>query len=396
MGPDVQRIFASRQGNRAAALSRLARLGRTLLRLQAGPSRWPPPAVPGQRRVLLHVGLHKTGTTALQRFLSGAAADFQTHGVLYPKSGRSTDSADAHHNIAWQMGGDRRFRSSRGALNDVAAEISSFPGDAIISSEDFESILGTPARFMPMLKHPLLKGHAFTIVFWVRDQASYLESLFFEMLRHRMAQEAVRFGESALACGQIRHDDWTFHFDYASVYAGLLGLPATIVARPYAGLIGSSIVSDFLAFSGLDCASDGAGSQERANSRLSLPEALSLFCERRLGSAPADRSTRCEAFVRLLDGRPVRLSSPLRAALIARFAACNRRLARACGFPTGALAISPLPPAGAIPMEAIFSLSTQCALADFAGHHADMSELPFSRSSADGGSEGRLLHTAWR
>jgi len=173
--------------------------------------------------VLLHVGLHKTGTTALQRFLSSAAEELQAQGMLYPTLGRAADAPDAQHNIAWQLGGDRRFRSSRGALNDVAAEISSFPGDAIISSEDFESILGTPARFMPMLKHPLLKEHAFTLVFWVRDQASYLESLFFEMLRHRMAQEAVRFGESALAYGQIRHDDWTFHFDYASVYAGLLG-----------------------------------------------------------------------------------------------------------------------------------------------------------------------------
>jgi len=159
-------------------------------------------------------------------------------------------------------------------------------------------------------------------------------------------------------------------------------------------LISNSIVSDFLAFAGLDCASDGAGSQERANSRLSLPEALSLFCERRLGNASADRSTRCEAFVQLLDGRPVHLSSPLRAGLVARFAACNRRLARACGFPAGTLAISPLPPAGAIPMEAIFSLNTQCALADFAGHHADMSELPFSLSAADGDSEAGLLHTA--
>ncbi len=308
--------------------------------------------------------------------------------MLYPTLGRAADAPDAQHNIAWQLGGDRRFRSSRGALNDVAAEISSFPGDAIISSEDFESILGTPARFMPMLKHPLLKEHAFTLVFWVRDQASYLESLFFEMLRHRMAQEAVRFGESALAYGQIRHDDWTFHFDYASVYAGLLGLPATIVVRPYAGLIGSSIVSDFLAFAGLDCASDGAGSQERANSRLSLPEALSLFCEHRLGKASADRSTQCEAFVRLLDGRPVHLSSPIRAALIARFAVCNRRLARACGFPAGALAISPLPPPGAIPMELVFSLATQTMLADFAERPVNLSELRAFLFSSDGGSSG--------
>ena len=338
----MQRIFVSRQGIRAGALSRFARLGRTLLGLQVGPSCWPVAAVPGQRRVLLHVGLHKTGTTALQRFLSGAAVDFQTHGVLYPKSGRSTDLADAHHNIAWQMGGDRRFRSSRGALNDVAVEISSFPGDAIISSEDFETILGTPARFMPMLKHPLLKEHAFTIVFWVRDQASYLESLFFEMLRHRMAQEAARFCELALAFGQIRHEDWTFHFDYASVRAGLLGLPATIAVQPYAGSNENSMVSDFLAFSGLSCDLDGACLRERVCSRLSLLEALSAFCQHRLGSVK--RTMQPEVLVRLLEGQAARLSSRTRAAAIVRFATDNVRLARACGFPADAISISPLPP----------------------------------------------------
>src|SRR5438477_7032289 len=141
---------------------------------------------PGRRRVLLHVGLHKTGTTALQQFLSATAQEFRAQGLLYPISGRPANSPEGHHNIAWQMGGDRRFRSSAGTLDDVASEISSFPGDAILSSEDFETILGVPDRFLPLLEHPLLKEHAFTIVLWVRDQASYLESLFFEMLGHRM------------------------------------------------------------------------------------------------------------------------------------------------------------------------------------------------------------------
>ena len=130
-----------------------------------------PAALAGQRRVLLHVGLHKTGSTALQRFLANAAEELRVRGVLYPVSGRPANS-EGHHNIAWQMGGDRRFRSFAGTLDDVASEISSFPGDAILSSEDFETILGTPIRFVPLLEHPLLKDHAFTIVFWVRDQAS--------------------------------------------------------------------------------------------------------------------------------------------------------------------------------------------------------------------------------
>src|SRR5205807_1857279 len=118
----------------------------------------------------------------IEQFLSATAQEFRAQGLLYPISGRPANSPEGHHNIAWQMGGDRRFRSSAGTLDDVASEISSFPGDAILSSEDFETILGVPDRFLPLLEHPLLKEHAFTIVLWVRDQASYLESLFFEML----------------------------------------------------------------------------------------------------------------------------------------------------------------------------------------------------------------------
>jgi len=81
-----------------------------------------PAALAGQRRVLLHVGLHKTGSTALQRFLANAAEELRVRGVLYPVSGRPANS-EGHHNIAWQMGGDRRFRSFAGTLDDVASEI---------------------------------------------------------------------------------------------------------------------------------------------------------------------------------------------------------------------------------------------------------------------------------
>jgi hypothetical protein len=343
-----------------------------------------PAAVPGQRRVLLHAGLHKTGSTALQRFLANAAEELRVQGLLYPVSGRPANSA-GHHNIAWQMGGDRRFRSFAGTLDDVASEISSFPGDAILSSEDFESILGTPIRFVPLLEHPLLKDHAFTIVFWVRDQASYLESLFFEMLHHRMAEEGARFCEAALAFGQVRHEDWTFHTDYNSIRVGLLGLRAKIAVRPYARVIGGSTVIDCLTYTGLGC--NAAGSEERANSRQSLAEALSLFCQHRLGKALADR----EVLLPLFDGRSAHLSSSFRAALIARFAAGNKRLAKSCGFPAEALAILPLPPANSIPLEAVFSLRMQNMFADFVGDDVNTTEPRSLLWTA----VDNLLNTVW-
>jgi hypothetical protein len=348
-----------------------------------------PAALPGQRRVLLHVGLHKTGSTALQRFLSNAAEELRVQGVLYPTSGRPPTNPEGHHNIAWQLGGDRRFRSFAGTLDDVASEISSFPGDAILSSEDFESILGTPIRFVPLLEHPLLKAHAFTIVFWVRDQASYLESLFFEMLHHRMAEEGARFCEAALAYGQVRHEDWTFHTDYDSIRTGLLGLRAKIAVRPYARVIGGSTVIDCLTYAGLGC--NAAESEERANSRGSLAEALSLFCQHRLGKALADRVAPYEALLPLLDGRSAHLSSSFRAALIARFAAGNKRLAKSCGFPAESLTILPLPPADSIPLEAVFSLRTQSVFADFAGDDVNTTEPRSILSTA----VDNLLHTVW-
>jgi hypothetical protein len=322
------------------------------------------PAAPGHRRVLLHTGLHKTGTTALQRFLASAAEGLRARGVLYPAAGRG--SLDGHHNIAWQLAGDRRFRSSPGALDDLALEISSFSGDAIVSSEDFESILGTPLRFLPLVKHPSLKDHRFSIVLWVRDQASYLESLFFQMLHHGMAEEGDRFCRRALAHGRIDHEDWTFHLDYKTMNAGLLELPAQIAMRPYAGLAEKSIVSDFLAFAQLDGNLAVAEAAEaRKNLREGLAEALLLFYRHRLGEdAPEPLKS---ALGQLFNGKTAHLRASLRAEFIARFAAGNRSVAKAYGFPASALMINPLPPPRSLPLDLIFSFGTQISLSDFSG-----------------------------
>jgi hypothetical protein len=367
-----------------------------LLRLRAWPTRrtalryWPA-AAPGQRRVLLHAGLHKTGSTALQQFLSSATATLRARGLLYPVSGRSADYPLGHHNIAWQLAGDRRFRSSIGTLDDVAAEIAAFPGDAILSSEDFESVLGTPARLTTLIKHPLLKNHAFTVLFWAREQASYFESLFFEMLRYRMAQEAERICDALLAHGQVQHEDWIFHFDYHAIWHNLLALPATVVVRPYRALAACSIVADWLTFAELASDyTDPTEPEQRANPRSNLAEALSLFCQQRLGLSLANHVAQPEALAQLLYGRTTHLSSSVRAVLISRFAAENRRLARACGFAADALAIPRHAPAGSIPLEALFSLRTQSTLADLG--YDDAADL----SSALPAAVDTLLQTVWR
>src|ERR1700734_573135 len=102
------------------------------------------------RKALLHCGLHKTGTTALQNALRDHAASLPMVGYYVPSSGRMDALGGGHHGLAWRLTGDHRL----GPGDDLAAldrELATRVGDPILSSEDFESALAQPALFAPLL-----------------------------------------------------------------------------------------------------------------------------------------------------------------------------------------------------------------------------------------------------
>ncbi len=353
-------------------------------------------ARPGQRRLLLHAGLHKTGTTALQHFLHRETAALLARGVLYPLAGRIHGSVD-HHCIAWQMIGDRRYRREQGTLDALATEIAAFAGDAIVSSEGFTTLLGQPGGLLPLLTHPALADHTATVLLYLRDQASFAESLYFEMLKHGMAEEAGRMADSVITLGQVRFREWTFHFDYLSLYRRLAAEPGlTVALRPYASLVGGSTVTDFLDFAGL-LSGWPQRPESHANMRNSLGESAEMFCRHRLGwkaappvirpaalllpggrsmtvtrtgppPAPRAGSPEGEAMLSgantLGGGRKVAFSAAVRAAMQARFAADNAALAAEAGLPPDTLAIAPEPPPGSLALERLFSRDLQAAALD--------------------------------
>ena len=321
---------------------------------EAALGHWPA-ALPGHRKILIHAGLHKTGSTALQQLLSSISVQLRGENVLYPSAGRPSEAPGGHHNVAWQLGGDRRFRTNAGTLDDVAAEISAFPGDAILSSEDFESVLGSPERLIPLLSHELLSKHTFTLMFYLRDQASYLESLFFEMLHHGMAVEASRLCEMALKHGQVFYDDWVFYFDYFVLQNSFSGMPINVVMRPYVQAESGGTIADFLAFTGLAAHIPPRSATQRVNVRQTLLEALELFLQVRLGRRLKLPSNMAE----LLKNRDARLSPQMRFALADRFESGNRDLMRLHGFASKALLIPTAIPSNVVPLDELFSLQTQ-------------------------------------
>lgn len=125
--------------------------------------------------IVLHIGAPKTGSTAIQDFLSAARADLLELGILVPETG-------------WRDGaGHSEFRRSMNKTSDgdldmerVRAEMNQhfdWPGHVLISCEMIWSVPPKGAfRYYPKLKDA-------TIVFYMREQVSMIESHYSQKLK---------------------------------------------------------------------------------------------------------------------------------------------------------------------------------------------------------------------
>lgn len=129
-------------------------------------------------RVILHLGDHKTGTSSLQRL---CAAGNTPPGVLYPQAGRANGAG--HHNLAWAVGDDPRFKPNKGGWREVWAEIAdAAPETVLISSEAFE--FKRPKRVFAALSDGLESGeHRVEGVVYLRPHPGRLLSSFAERVK---------------------------------------------------------------------------------------------------------------------------------------------------------------------------------------------------------------------
>ena len=96
------------------------------------------------REVIIHIGLHKTGTTSIQGFAADHRQELAEAGICYPVAG-SFPWYPAHHGIAWQARGDVRFDPAYGGIEEAIRELLESPAPVgLISSEDFSWLAGAP------------------------------------------------------------------------------------------------------------------------------------------------------------------------------------------------------------------------------------------------------------
>jgi hypothetical protein len=241
------------------------------------------------RRLVLHIGHYKTGTTALQDQLSVLHADLAQHGVLYPASGRPTQGNSSHSGLSFQElhraqshlpfwyrtspeFAAYKAREAEPARDALAAEIAVSAADTIIlSSEEFiryGSDQGVPAEQTKEMVRALPFDHL-TIVCYLRRPDRYIESWYNQLVKMaipiaRLSPTMMREPEPGHRYYCNEHTDVDRMIEY---WASQVGCDELIV-RDYDDLRNGNILDDFSAAVGLPSIDASAVPPVRGNPRI--------------------------------------------------------------------------------------------------------------------------------
>ncbi len=133
------------------------------------------------RICFIHIGTHKTASTALQFFLDENRVTFQQMGLTVLNTGRETFSWE-NHDLAWDLLAERaqvRLAQLRAEL--LACEASC----AILTAEDFSLLHNHPAAIRDLVTTIQSAGHHAAVIAFLRDQASYADSMYGQRFRSK-------------------------------------------------------------------------------------------------------------------------------------------------------------------------------------------------------------------
>jgi ubiquinone/menaquinone biosynthesis C-methylase UbiE len=228
-------------------------------------------------KILLHIGWHKTGSTAIQQFLhANRDAILKRTGILYPLSGIHTV---AHHLAAWslheplnnpwakEIGFNGTPEEVFGAIFEEARQTRAKA--IILSSEVFCST----SRYRISRLAGVLAGHEVRVVGYLRRQDEYVESAYKQAVKGhvRLAKKFSHFADMQLNRGRLDYEE---HFlEWEREFPGV-----AVTVRPYdrERFPERNIVLDFMNIAGIPAADDWAHSGADINISLSAPSAKAL------------------------------------------------------------------------------------------------------------------------
>lgn len=133
------------------------------------------------KKIFLHIGLSKTGSTTIQSFLAINRDNLYNFGYLHPQTGTNPrEKEKPHHNLAWQITGRKKADITLGTWKDLHQEIdSSNLNKIIITSESFQ---GVDEKQIKILESEL-KPYEVKIIVYLRRQDLQLESKYIQGIK---------------------------------------------------------------------------------------------------------------------------------------------------------------------------------------------------------------------
>lgn len=178
--------------------------------------------------LIIHIGTFKTGTTALQKFLSlHRARILSESSVLFPRSAEIP--AGGHHNLVYEITGSWKYVAGRGGFSELAREIEGAEARTVlISAENLSAYaLGNPEvapRFVDFAKE---MGMRPKVLCYVRPQWEYIDSYYSQGVKS--GYTTCSFDEFV---GNALCEDM---YDYEKVISPWDSIVDDIEVRPYSG-----------------------------------------------------------------------------------------------------------------------------------------------------------------
>lgn len=121
-----------------------------------------------KKKLFLHIGRHKTGTSSLQNFFTQKSELLAERGILYPATGRKTPhatQATAHHNFSHIL----RYKPM--------AEVNALLAQLVEEAKDFDTILLSSEDFQNQKDFSRLaeffKDYDLTVIVYIREGLGY-------------------------------------------------------------------------------------------------------------------------------------------------------------------------------------------------------------------------------
>lgn len=191
-------------------------------------------------RLYLHIGKHKTGTTALQFFLKKNDSLLAQKGIIYPEEGRS--QTGGHHDLFMAVNPSKPENYTGNSLNEtirILAQKANKEFDLLLSTESLSKL-----KDVSLIEDVKKVASCVKIIMYLRRQDTYIESAYAQRIKHT-------YSASIDAFLQEEHT-----LDYEKLcdrWAEVFG-KGNIIIRPYEKkqFKNSNIFSDFMGILGVE------------------------------------------------------------------------------------------------------------------------------------------------